>query len=191
MQVLLFAPQTSSLHSCWVEQACQLKNAHAASSFQGRELPPLSPAGHMHGPEPQLRPEPGPHHRECEAAVGQRPGCLSGAGGHGGGCRGAKTRLPSRREGRMAQRRHARGQREQGSVRGCGWKSRRSGHKTPDSGADARSAAGPPEKRQHREPEPRPEPSTPRDGPQEPPAEPAAGAPSVSGPPGLRQAPAK
>lgn len=25
MQVLLFAPQTSSLHSCWVEQACQLK----------------------------------------------------------------------------------------------------------------------------------------------------------------------
>lgn len=185
-----FRPTNQLLTQLLGRTSMPIKNAHAASSFQGRELPPLSPAGHMHGPEPQLRPEPGPHHRECEAAVGQRPGCLWG-GGRGGGCRGEKTPLPSRREGRMAQRRRARGQREQGSVRGCGWKSRRSGHKTPDSGADARSAAGPPEKRQHREPVPRPEPSTPRDGPQEPPAEPAAGAPSVSGPPGLRQAPAK
>lgn len=82
-----FRPTNQLLTQLLGRTSMPIKNAHAASSFQGRELPPLSPAGHMHGPEPQLRPEPGPHHRECEAAVGQRPGCLWG-GGRGGWVQG-------------------------------------------------------------------------------------------------------
>lgn len=190
MQVLLFAPQTSSLHSCWVEQACQLKTLTRPLHSRDESSPLCHLLATCTGLSRSCALSRDPTTVSVRPQWGRGPGA-SGAGGRGGGGRGEKTRLPSRREGRMAQRRRARGQREQGSVRGCGWKSRRSGHKTPDSGADARSAAGPPEKRQHREPVPRPEPSTPRDGPQEPPAEPAAGAPSVSGPPGLRQAPAK
>lgn len=133
-----FRPTNQLLTQSLGRTSMPIKNAHAASSFQGRELLPLSPAGHMHGPEPQLRPEPGPHHRECEARAP-----LWG-GGRGGGCRGEKTPLPSRREGRMAQRRRARGQREQGSVRGCGWKSRQSGARDAGLGSGRPECGRPP-----------------------------------------------
>lgn len=89
-----FRPTNQLLTQSLGRTSMPIKNAHAASSFQGRELPPLSPAGHMHGPEPQLRPEPGPHHRECEAAVGQRPGCLSGAGDAGVGAAARRPGCP-------------------------------------------------------------------------------------------------